>query len=243
MAAHQNDLQEHTLTITGIHKTFGTYQALCDVSFTVNPGEILGLIGPNGSGKSTLLECITGLLPLESGTVTWCSKPLALKDRNRVLWYQPDNILPFADQHVKKTLTFFRNTNGRSQKETHELIGKLELSAILHKPLKDLSKGYKRRVLLAIALLSSQPILMLDEPFDGFDLRQSLTVMNLLREDTFKRTMILSIHQLTEAEKICDRFLLLDQGRLLALGTLSELQQQTNLSHNATLEEIFLAIT
>ncbi len=233
----------HELSVIGITKKFGTYQALSDVSFTVFPGEILGLIGPNGSGKSTLLECITGLLPMESGTIKWQGKQLSLEKRKHVLWYQPDNILPFAEQQVASTLSFFQQIHGVDRVDRDHLINRLDLSPMLPKRLQALSKGYRRRVLLAIALLSRQPLLMLDEPFDGFDLRQSLSVMDLLRECRTGRSMILSIHQLTEAEKICNRFLLLDQGRLLAIGTLDELRKQTGLTSDATLEEVFLAIT
>ncbi len=235
--------QTNELSVIGINKKFGTYQALSDVSFAVTPGEILGLIGPNGAGKSTLLECITGLLPVESGTIRWQGKQLSLEKRKQVLWYQPDNILPFAEQQVKTTLSFFQQIHGVDKMEIEQLVNSLELSPMLYKPLNALSKGYRRRVLLALALLSRQPLLMLDEPFDGFDLRQSLSVMDLLREYRVGRTMILSIHQLTEAEKICDRFLLLDQGRVLGIGTLDELRKQTGLTPDARLEEVFLAIT
>ena len=237
------ELQTFAFNVSGITKKFGTYQALADVSFTVNPGEILGLIGPNGSGKSTLLECITGLLPADSGTVNWQGKKCPLKQRKQVLWYQPDNILPFARQQVRITLSFFQHIHGAAEPDLDRLVNRLELASVLDKPLQTLSKGYRRRVLLALALLSKQPLLMLDEPFDGFDLRQSLSVMNLLRECRGHRTMILSIHQLTEAEKICDRFLLLDQGHVLGLGTLDTLRGQNGLPSGATLEEVFLAIT
>ena len=235
--------QTSELSVIGINKKFGTYQALSDVSFAVTPGEILGLIGPNGAGKSTLLECITGLLPVESGTIRWQGRQLSPEKRKQVLWYQPDNILPFAEQQVTTTLSFFQQIHGVDKIELEQLVNKLKLSLMLYKPLNALSKGYKRRVLLALALLSRQPLLMLDEPFDGFDLRQSLSVMDLLRECRAGRTMILSIHQLTEAEKICDRFLLLDQGRVLGIGTLDELRKQTGLTSDARLEEVFLAIT
>ena len=233
----------YLLRTVGISKRFGAYQALSDVSFGIVPGEILGLIGPNGSGKTTLLECITGLLPMESGRIEWQGKPLTLKQRKQLLWYQPDNILPFAEQQIKHTLSFFQQIYGASRKDLEKLTDRLELASMLQKPLKALSKGYRRRMLLALALLSSQPLLMLDEPFDGFDLRQSLAVMDLLRDYKTDRTMILSIHQLSEAEKICDRFLLLDHGKLLAIGTLNELRSKTSLPPNATLEEVFLAIT
>lgn len=243
MDIKQKVQQTQKLNAIGINKCFGEYQALSDVSFDIFPGEILGLIGPNGSGKSTLLECITGLLTMESGKIIWQGKQLSLKKRKQVLWYQPDNILPFAEQQVATTLSFFQEMHGADKVDLDHLINRLELSSMLHKPLITLSKGYRRRVLLALALLSKQPLLMLDEPFDGFDLRQSLAVMDLLREYRADRGMILSIHQLTEAEKICDRFLLLDQGRLLAIGTLGELCKQTGLMPDASLEEVFLAIT
>ncbi len=233
----------YLLRTVGISKRFGAYQALSDVSFDIVPGEILGLIGPNGSGKTTLLECITGLLPLESGQIEWQGKPLTLNKRKQLLWYQPDDILPFAEQPIKHTLSFFQQIHDASDQDLEKLTDRLELASMLHKPLKALSKGYRRRMLLALALLSSQPLLMLDEPFDGFDLRQSLAVMDLLRDYKTGRTMILSIHQLSEAEKICDRFLLLDHGKLLAIGTLNELRSKTSLPPNATLEEVFLAIT
>ncbi|RLB66774.1 MAG: ABC transporter ATP-binding protein [Deltaproteobacteria bacterium] len=231
------------LSVDRIKKKFGTYQVLDNISFTVIPGEILGLIGPNGAGKSTLLECMTGLLPVESGTVRWQGKNLSLEQRQQLLWYQPDNILPFASQQVMTTLAFFRQVHGASTADLKLLIDGLELSSMLGKSLHELSKGYRHRVLLAVALLSRQPLLMLDEPFDGFDLKQSLSVMDLLRQCRADRTMILSIHQLSEAEKICDRFLLLDQGQMMGIGTLNELACQVGLNSGTTLEEVFLAIT
>jgi len=231
------------LGVTNISKKFGTYKALSNVSFSVNGGEILGLIGPNGAGKSTLLECIAGLLPADLGTIEWRDKPLSPDEKKQVFWYQPDNILPFADQRIAVTLSFFRQIHGVSSNSLTQLVNRLGLSPMLAKPLKNLSKGYRRRLLLALALLSPQPLLMLDEPFDGFDLRQSLAVMDLLRDCRTDRTMILSIHQLSEAEKICDRFLLLDQGCVLGIGTLDTLRKQSGLGSRAGLEEVFLAIT
>lgn len=112
---------------------------------------------------------------------------------------------------------------------------------MLGKQVCSLSKGYHRRLLLLIGLLSPQPLLMLDEPFDGFDLRQSLGVMDLLRESLEGRTLLLSVHQLTEAEKICDRFLLLNSGKVAAIGSLAQLRKQVGMS-SGNLEEIFLAI-
>ncbi|RTZ98191.1 MAG: ABC transporter ATP-binding protein [Deltaproteobacteria bacterium] len=235
--------QRSEFGITRISKKFGSYTALQDVSFSVIPGEILGLIGPNGAGKSTLLECVAGLLTAATGTVWWQGRILPLKKRKQVIWYQPDATLPFARQRVVTTLTFFRKIHCASKADLNRLVRLLGLSPVLKKPLETLSKGFRRRVQLALALLSRQPLLMLDEPFDGFDIRQTLSMMDLLRSYRDKRSMILSIHQLTEAEKICNRFLLLDQGRVLGLGTLDELRTQAGLTADANLEEVFLAIT
>ncbi len=235
--------REKECSVEGLCKRFGGYHALSDVSFTLFTGEIAGLIGPNGAGKSTLLECMTGLLPVDAGTIRRQGKKLTLAEHRRFLWYQPDDALPFARQRVRAIVSFFRRMHGRERRDFEELVTGLELAQVLAKPLHTLSKGYRRRVLLALALLSRQPLLLLDEPFDGFDLRQSLSVMDLLRRWKKDRTMLLSIHQLSEAEKICDRFLLLDQGRMPAVGTLEELAGQAGLASEATLEEVFLAFT
>jgi ABC-2 type transport system ATP-binding protein len=110
----------------------------------------------------------------------------------------------------------------------------------MKKTVTSLSKGFRRRLLLLIGLLSPQPLLLLDEPFDGFDLRQTLGVMELLRETLSGRTLLLSIHQLTEAEKICDRFILLNTGSVAASGSLNQLREQAGLTTGG-LEEVFLA--
>ena len=231
------------LQVHKIRKKFASFQVLADISFVVSLGEIVGLIGPNGSGKTTLLECLTGLLAIESGTVEWNGKLLTPKKRNEVLWYQPDAVMPFVDQRVGTTLSFFQKTHGAGEDDLQKLIQNLDLFSVTDKTMKTLSKGYRRRVLLAIALLSRQPLLLLDEPFDGFDLRQSLGVMALLREYRKQRGMLLSIHQLSEAEKICDRFLLLDNGVVRGFGSLDELRGQAACDAEAGLEEVFLALT
>ena len=123
------------------------------------------------------------------------------------------------------------------------MIDQLALTPMLTKRVGTLSEGYRRRLLLAIALLAPQPLLILDEPFDGLDLRQTQQVMALLREARDSgRTLVLSIHQLTEAERICDRLVLLAAGRLLGCGTLESLRSQAGLA-TGDLEEVFLALT
>ncbi len=230
------------LNVVDITRSIGGNTLLSHVSFALRPGEILGLIGPNGAGKTTLLESLAGLLDVDSGEVLLNDTPSALSRRKECIWYQPDNITPYAQQRVETTLIFFRQLFGRDQHILEHLVKRLDLSSVLGKRFFQLSKGYRRRVLLALALLSTQQFLLLDEPFDGFDLRQTLSVIELLKDSRAGRSLILSIHQLTEAERICDRFLLLAEGRVLALGTLAELRRQTSLRETATLEDIFLAI-
>jgi ABC-2 type transport system ATP-binding protein len=216
-------------------------EVLSNISFSVFPGEILGIIGPNGAGKTTLMECLAGLLPRDSGELFWNNRPLAAAETRRRLFYLPDGILPYADDRVGIVLDFFQHIHAAENHQLEQLIDRLALKDVLAKHVRDLSKGYRRRLLLAIGLLSRQPLLMLDEPFDGFDLRQTLGIIKLLRETLTQRTLLLSIHQLSEAEKICDRFLLLDQGQVAATGSIEELRQQAGLSAGG-LEEVFLAL-
>ena len=216
---------------------------LADVSFTVGAGEVLGLIGPNGAGKTTVLECLAGLLPTNSGTFKYHGNPLSARGRKEALFYVPDGILPWAQQTVKWLLTFFERLYSQAPEKLAALAGPLRLEEIGRSRVATLSKGERKRVLLAVGLLTSQPLLLLDEPFDGLDLRQTRDVMTLLRsESATGRTLFVSIHQLNDAAKVCDRLVLLNAGKRVAEGTLAELQAQANLKDGG-LEEIFLALT
>jgi len=231
------------LTVDGLTKKFGSRSVLADVSFTVGAGEVLGLIGPNGAGKTTVLECIAGLLPTNSGTFKFHGNPLSARGRKEALFYVPDGILPWAQQTVKWLLTFFERLYSQAPEKLAALAGPLRLEEIGRSRVATLSKGERKRVLLAVGLLTSQPLLLLDEPFDGLDLRQTRDVMTLLRtESATGRTLFVSIHQLNDAAKVCDRLVLLNAGKRVAEGTLAELQTQADLKDGG-LEEIFLALT
>ena len=231
------------LTVEGLTKKFGSRSVLADVSFTVGAGEVLGLIGPNGAGKTTVLECLAGLLPTNSGTFKYHGNPLSARGRKDALFYVPDGVLPWAQQTVKWLLTFFERLYSQAPEKLAALAGPLRLEEIARSRVATLSKGERKRVLLAVGLLTSQPLLLLDEPFDGLDLRQTRDVMTLLRsESATGRTLFVSIHQLNDAAKVCDRLVLLNAGKRVAEGTLAELQAQADLK-DAGLEEIFLALT
>jgi ABC-2 type transport system ATP-binding protein len=231
------------LKVEGISKRFGHTRALEDVSFSARPGETLGLIGPNGSGKTTLFECIAGLAASDGGSVRFHDQRLPVTRRKEALFYMPDGIIPWAEQKVNWLLRFFEKLYGQSEIKADSLIEPLKLERLMQSRVGSLSKGERKRTLLALSLLTPQPLLMLDEPFDGLDLRQARDVMGLLKSHAARgRALMLSIHQLTDAERVCDRLVLLSAGRVAGEGTIAELRAQANLPDGG-LEEIFLALT
>jgi ABC-2 type transport system ATP-binding protein len=212
------------LEIASFTKLYGEQLALENVGFSLRAGEVLGLIGPNGAGKTTLLEAIAGLLQVNSGQVRYCGRPLPAQQRRDAIFYLPDDVRPYPDQVVRQILGFFADAYGRSANEVSDVVSTIGLHPVLAKRIAALSKGYNRRLIIALGLLTRHPILLMDEPFDGFDLRQSRDMMGVLRRvASGGRTLLLSIHQLRDAEQVCDRFVLLADGRIRGVGTLAEL--------------------
>jgi ABC-type multidrug transport system ATPase subunit len=231
------------MQVAALTKRYGDQHALADVSFDVHAGELLGLIGPNGAGKTTLLEALAGVLPADGGDVLWRGKPVPVERRRDVVFYLPDGLRPWEDQFALRVLEFFAAVYGRTEVHLAETIDSVGLSPVLGKRVLALSKGYGRRLMLALALLTPQPLLLMDEPFDGFDLRQTREVMALLRRVAANgRTLALAIHQLADAERVCDRFVLLAGGAVRGAGTLDELRAKTGQA-SAGLEDVFLALT
>jgi ABC-type multidrug transport system ATPase subunit len=231
------------LRVRGLAKRYGEQHALAAVSFDVHAGEVLGLIGPNGAGKTTLLEALAGLIPVEAGELVWRDTPTPNAERRDIMFYLPDGLRPWDDELVMCVLTFFATVHGRTERDVTETIDSVGLAPVLRKRVHTLSKGYARRLMLALALLTPQPLLLMDEPFDGFDLRQTRDVMELIRRVAASgRTLVLAIHQLADAERVCDRFVLLADGAVRGAGTLDQLRAQTKLM-SASLEDVFLALT
>ena len=168
---------------------------------------------------------------------------LAPAHRKEALFYLPDGIRPWSEQRVSWMLAFFAGLYARAAGESAELITALKLDGLMTARIGSLSKGELKRVLLALGLLTPHPLLLLDEPFDGLDLRQTRDVMAWLRTSPLTgRTLFLSIHQLMDAARVCDRLVLLSKGRMVGEGTLSELLAQAGLDEGG-LEEVFLALT
>ena len=237
------------LRVTGLTKRYRHVTALRDVGVGVRTGEVLGLIGPNGSGKTTLLECLAGVMPSDAGTIAVDGHAITPDERASLLFYLPDAIAPWPAETVRWALDFATGFFG-STKSTpavrQALIRRLDLEPLLNVAIGALSKGQRKRALLAMALLMPQPMLLLDEPFEGLDLRQSRDVAALLRDHARAgRTLFLSIHQIHEAARVCDRFVLLSLGRVCGEGTLEELAALVGGRESGTLdlEQVFLALT
>jgi ABC-type multidrug transport system ATPase subunit len=231
------------LEVVSLTKRYGDQPALSDVSLAVREREVMGLIGPNGAGKTTLLESVAGLLPIDSGEVFWCARSLPPQRRREALFYVPDAVRPYGDQFVVQVLTLFAKTYRRSASDVSGIVAAVGLAPVLAKRVQSLSKGFNRRLMIALGLIAPHPMLLMDEPFDGFDLRQTRDMMALLRQvATGGRSLLLSIHQLRDAEAVCDRFALIADGQIRGLGTLQELRTLTN-QPMGNLEDVFLALT
>jgi ABC-type multidrug transport system ATPase subunit len=230
---------EPLLRVSGLTKRYGQFTALQDVSFEVRRGEVLGLIGPNGSGKTTLFECVGGLLPFDAGTITPVPAGLA--------FYLPDAVAPWPTQTVAWCLSFIEGLFAARADARPRAVAALGIEPLMTVRMGELSKGQRKRVLLALGLLTPHPILMADEPFEGLDLRQTREVARVLRDvATEGRTLFLSIHQIADASRVCDRFVLLGGGRIRGEGTLSELGDVAaarGVTNTSDLEEVFLALT
>jgi ABC-2 type transport system ATP-binding protein len=234
--------------VNHLSKRFGQIAALSDVSFHVRPGEVLGLLGPNGAGKSTLFECLAGVLPTDCGQVSAGTREIGPSGRSHLLFYVPDGIAPWPAQPVEWALDFTLGFYKGRETLRDEIVSQLDLGRLLRQKLGTLSKGERKRVLIAIGLLTPQPALLIDEPFDGLDLRQAREIAAGLRAHAARgRTLFVSIHQINHAARFCDRFVLLSGGRICGEGTADELAAiaaaRGEARSFASLEEVFLALT
>jgi ABC-2 type transport system ATP-binding protein len=241
-------IMDDFVRVSGLSKHYGPVAALADVSFSIRTGEILGLIGPNGAGKTTLFECVAGVLPASGGSVFYNGHPMTPRERSSVLFYLPDAIAPWPSQTVRWAFDFAVGFFGARAELAGDVSDALALTPLLTSRIGTLSKGQRKRVMLGIGLIMPQPLLLTDEPFDGLDLRQSRDVAATLRAHAARgRTLFLSIHQIADAARICDRFVLLSGGHACGEGTLEDLSalaraRGASPSRN-DLEEVFLALT
>ena len=228
------------IKVSNIVKKYSHQLILDNISFEIPEYSIAGIIGPNGAGKSTLLKIITGFEYADSGNIYYSEKNLYnLEEKVRFFSYMPEFLKIYPDFYVYEFIKFIENT---AKFKNEELIMCLNLKAIFNKRIANLSKGYNQRLKLFFALSNNKPVVVLDEPFDGFDPIQLIDILELIKDENKKgRTFLISIHQLSDAEKICNYFILLNNGKLVAKGTLKELSERAKIS-NGNLETIFIQL-
>jgi ABC-2 type transport system ATP-binding protein len=213
------------------------------VSFTLDRGEIVAVIGANGAGKTTLLESVVGAARADSGRVTYQSHVLrSLRARARVFSFMPDAAEPPTEVRVTALIEYARRFGRVPEPHALQLAERIGLCSLGSARAGALSRGEKRRVSLFGALCTDRPVVVLDEPLGSFDPLQLLDVLQLLRECARAGTaLLLSVHQLSDAEKIADRILMLDRGRVAASGSLAELCTQVACP-SGSLEQVFLRV-
>ena len=226
------------IEVRALSRQFGPIVAVDDVSFVVARGEVLGFLGPNGAGKSTTMKMITGFLAPTSGTAVVCGAdvveaPIAAK---RHIGYLPEGAPAYPDMTAAGFLRFIAYIRGFSGKEAARRIAiaveRTQLGAVLAQPIETLSKGFKRRVGLAQALLHEPDVLILDEPTDGLDPNQKHEVRTLINALAPEKAIIISTHLLEEVDAVCTRAIIIAGGRVLADGTPAQLAARSRL-HNA----------
>jgi ABC-2 type transport system ATP-binding protein len=220
------------IEIRGLSKHFGPLKAVDNVSFDVAQGEVLGFLGPNGAGKSTTMKMVTGFLTPTAGTARVCghdvgTEPVAAKT---MLGYLPEGAPAYPDMTPATFLEFVAEIRGLSgshrAQRIADVVQKAHLEGVMRQPIETLSKGFKRRVGLAQALLHDPPVLIMDEPTDGLDPNQKHEVRGLIQKMAKEKAIVLSTHILEEVEAVCTRAIIINRGRLVFDGTPAELESQ-----------------
>jgi len=221
-------------------KRFGALIAVDDVTMTVARGEVLGFLGPNGAGKSTTMKIVAGFLEPTSGSATVCghnimAEPVAVK---RSIGYLPEGAPTYGDMTPASYLGFIAEIRGfdgaEKRKRVDNAVEKLGLERVLRQPIETLSKGYKRRVGFAQAILHDPEVLIMDEPTDGLDPNQKRQVRTLILEMASDKAIVISTHILEEVDAVCNRVVMIAGGRLLADGTPDSMRARAR-DHNALL--------
>ena len=234
------------IEIQELQKSFGDFRAVDGVSFSVQPGEVLGFLGPNGAGKSTTMRMITGFLTPSGGAVKVAgadvgADPIAAKRR---IGYLPEGAPLYPDMTPRTLLEFIAEVRGVPASERkariEKVVAQVHIGGVLDQRIDTLSKGFKRRVGLAQAIVHDPEILILDEPTDGLDPNQKHEVRQLIEEMSQDKVIILSTHILEEVEAVCSRAIIIARGKVVYDGTPQELKER---SPSGRLDEVFREIT
>ena len=226
------------IEIEGLTKRFGPFAAVAGIDLVVPKGEVLGFLGPNGAGKSTTMKMVTGYLSPTSGRVRILGHDIetdGIAAREQI-GYLPEGAPAYGDMTPRQFLRFIARVRGLKGGEAHrriaDTVAKCDLDPVLDQPIETLSKGFKRRVGLAQAILHDPPVLIMDEPTDGLDPNQKHAVRALIRAMAPQKAIIVSTHLLEEVEAICTRAVIIDRGQIVADGTPAQLLARSRY-HNA----------
>ena len=219
-----------SIEVKNLFKYYGQQAAVNDVSFSVKQGEILGFLGPNGAGKSTTMKIITGFIPSHSGEVTVCGLKVDVDnlEARKLIGYLPENNPLYLDMYVKEYLEFVGGIYKikKVKSRVNEMIDAVGLGIEQNKKIGALSKGYRQRVGLAQAIIHDPKVLILDEPTSGLDPNQLVEIRELIRTIGKEKTVMFSTHIMQEAEAICDRLVIINNGRIVANDRALSLQEK-----------------
>lgn len=219
------------IRLQSVCKHFGAVAAVQDLGFELSPGEILGFLGPNGAGKSTTMRMIAGFIPPSSGSISVFGLDVASRatEVKRLIGYLPEGAPSYDDMTTMEFLRFAGEVRGyrgaELKRRTHAVIDQLELGEVVYRRIERLSKGFKRRVGIAQALLHDPQVLIMDEPTDGLDPNQKHHVRELIRGLSGDKIVIISTHILEEVDAVCSRAMIIGAGRLLADGSPADLER------------------
>ncbi len=228
------------IEVANLSKRYGDRAAIRDVSFTAQTGQILGFLGPNGAGKTTTMRIITGFMPATSGTVRVDGFDVfeQSSEVRRRIGYLPENPPLYNDMAAVPYLRFAAKLKGMNRAAIEDAIERVlhtcGLTEVRHRLLGHLSKGFRQRVGLAQALIHDPPVLILDEPTIGLDPRQIIEIRSLIKTLRVQRTVVLSTHILPEVSQVCDKVVVINEGRVVLEDQLA------NLTRTRTLEEVFI---
>lgn len=234
------------IEVSHLSKRYGAMFAVNDVSFNVEPGQVLGFLGPNGAGKSTTMKMIAGFLAPTTGTVRVCGHdieqaPLAAK---RVMGYLPEGAPSYGEMTVAAFLDFIadiRDLKGEVRsKRRHDVVERLSLQGVLQQSIETLSKGFRRRVGLAQAILHDPQVLILDEPTDGLDPNQKHEVRTLINQMAKDKIIVVSTHILEEVDAVCNRAMIIANGKILADESPAKLKAR---APSGRLDDVFRMLT
>ena len=219
-----------TVEVTEVSKSFGKMKAVDKASFEVNQGEIFGLLGPNGAGKTTLIRMLLDLIKPDSGRVAVLGGPMTEAKKNHI-GYLPEERGLYQDIPLDRCLIYLTTLKGLSPNEAkaraQTFLERFDLSDHRRKKVKELSKGMQQKAQLIVTLIHQPELIIIDEPFTGLDPLNTQMVKNLLRElRTQGATIIMSTHQMHQVEEMCDRIVLLNQGKVLLYGSLADIRRR-----------------